>query len=241
MFIGYFDDTGGSDTYGVGAFGLLASAETWFRFARDWAQILAMPEFDLPHLHMKELRGRKGRFAKFKDESLEARLFERLYALMRARSLHSVGCFIPNSVYEPVDSFFHLHETIGRFGLAGMISIVRSQQWMETHHPGEQTKFVFDAGYRDWDLLVQLAQLRYGITPLQADMRQETALQVSDHVAWESHRFLGDVARHQRGERWLQARPSFHELIYTLGGEDMWIATEDRLLGFCEKVGLRRR
>jgi hypothetical protein len=45
-----------------------------------------MPQFDLEHLHMKELRNWKGRFAKFKNNSsLQRELFDRLQRIMRCR------------------------------------------------------------------------------------------------------------------------------------------------------------
>jgi hypothetical protein len=80
MLTAYFNDSGthgSTEAFVIGGF--VASTEQWELFDRNWAHILAMPQFDLEYFHMRELRMSKGRFARFKDNlRLQTELFDRL-------------------------------------------------------------------------------------------------------------------------------------------------------------------
>ena len=91
MLTAYYDDSGSyGDTKALVVCGFVSSIDQCLLFEQDWNAVLEMPRFDLKHLHMKELRSGKGRFAKFKDNlPLQRDLFERLHDTVRTRTLRT--------------------------------------------------------------------------------------------------------------------------------------------------------
>jgi hypothetical protein len=236
VFTAYFDDTGGPDTYGVGAYGLIATADQWDRFSEAWQRVLDRPEFSLPYLHMKELRSGKGPFARFRDSALERSVLERVHCLIHARREASVGVFVPTAVYASLNKDFVLAPLARAFPLVAVLAIDRTIRWMRKYHPNDPIEFVFDQGPDGWDQVIKWCQ-RDGLPiPVARDKKTTPPLQAADHIAWECHRFHDRVIRAREMGEEPVTRGAFHSLMRIVGGDEWYDVTEPEVRSLLEKI-----
>jgi hypothetical protein len=160
----YCDESYTTTTYAVGGF--VGSAIDWLRFEQAWLNVLHRPEFGLDHFHMKELRAKRGAYAKFQDRDLERSLLERLMAGIRAHPREAVGANIDVAAYDAVDSVYQSTETFGgKFALAGCVAIDRASRWRDANHPAWPLEAISDGDNVDWERLRAQAKARLNSNP----------------------------------------------------------------------------
>lgn len=192
----YFDDSGSwGDTKMLVVCGFVSTVEQWLLFERDWNFILHMPQFDLEHLHMKELRTGKGRFAKFKDNrSLQRDLFDRLQRTIKCRTQETFAVAVFLDDYDRVNSEYELEEKYGApILMASQFAIGKVTKWFSEHRPNDALKIVFDQGIEHWGILDGRVYQHYGFRLIPAVVKETPPLQACDHAAWELHRVLSTV------------------------------------------------
>ena len=162
-----------------------------------------MPQFDLKHLHMKELRSGKGRFAKFQDNlKLQRDLFERLHNLLRVRTRRTFAGSVILEDYDKVDKDFRLLEIVGPpLVMAAEMAILKTMRWWKVKGDGQPISFVVDQGMLGYGLLSDRIYARYGTRIVPGNVAQIPPLQGADLAAWEIHRVLHDFKWHSNEAR----------------------------------------
>jgi hypothetical protein len=192
----YFDDSGHhGDTKAMVIAGFVASVDQWLRFERDWNFVLRLPHIDLDYLHMKELRSGKGKFAKFKDNlELQTDLFRRLHCVIESRITTSFSSGVLLDDYDRVNKEFMVEESLGSpLLLASKMAIKKMMDWHLAKRNGEPFQVVMDEGINEWGALDEWFYTSYQFR-LQPGNAKLPPLQASDHVAWEIHRSMSNVA-----------------------------------------------
>jgi Protein of unknown function (DUF3800) len=205
MITAYYDDSGShGDTKALVVCGFVSSIDQWLFFERDWKEVLRMRQFDLEHLHMKELRNGKGRFAKFQNNlPLQRDLFERLHSTLRVRTERTFAGSVMLDDYDRVNADYRLNEEVGPpLVVAAEFAIIRTMAWWERQHSNEPIVIVVDQGIEHFGLLDERIYSRYGFRIQPAKVSDTPPLQGCDMAAWEIHRVLNDLAKgklkHQR-------------------------------------------
>jgi hypothetical protein len=218
MITAYFDDSGQhGSTPALVVCGFVSSIDRWLLFEKDWSAVLQMPRFDLEHLHMKELRTGKGRFAKFQDNlPLQRDLFERVHDVLSARTMHTVAGSIMLDDYDKVNADYKLSELIGPpLVIAAEFAIVRTVMWWRANHSDQPISILIDQGIDHFGMLDDRIYKRYGFRLVPACVAKTPPLQGSDVAAWEIHRALSGLATGVVKD-YRQLRGSFKALLQKL-------------------------
>ena len=219
MLSAYFDDSGCYEgarrTHAVVVCGFVSTVDQWLRFDSDWRHVLAMPQFDLEHLHMKELRSGKGRFTKFQDNlELQKDLFTRLHRLLRVRALETFGGAVLLDDYDAVNQDYLVAEELGPpLVMAAQLAIVKVLMWCAEHRPNERVKIFMDQGIKHWGIIDDRMYEEYGSRLIPASVKETPPLQAADHVAWELHRALATVDENGILPSPLKLRGSMRQLL----------------------------
>jgi hypothetical protein len=249
----YFDDSGHhGDTKALVVCGFVSPIDQWLSFEGDWRVILRMPQFDLEHLHMKELRSGVGRFAKFQNNlPLQRDLFERVYNILRVRTERTFAIAIILDDYDKVNADYKLFEAIGpALVIAAEFAIARTIAWWTAKHRDLPMSIVIDQGIDHFGLLDDRIYSRYGFRLVPASVKQTPPLQGSDVAAWEIHRALSGLATGAVKD-YRQLRGSFKALLRKLSidtdsDEDRdnaswFVLDEAEMRRVCEKMQLPLR
>jgi hypothetical protein len=229
--VAFFDDSGNyveegakGNTPALVICGFVAREDQWGWFDRDWREVLALPEFDLEHFHMREVNRGRGRFERFiGNQTLKEQLFDRLQRIIKVRTIATFGGTVEVDAWDTVNQDFQLAETYEKpVVLAGRLAIHRLLRWTESLAGDEQIAFIFDQGMRDWGLLRDSVYQAYNVPLTTAEMRSTTPIQACDLLAWELHRAIGgatEVVASPYGTITLTeaARPSFEALKERFG------------------------
>lgn len=186
---------------------------------------------------MKELRAKRGAYAKFQDRDLERALLERLMAVIRTHPREAVGANIDVAAYDAVDSVYQLTETFGgKFALAGCVAIDRASRWRDANHPAWPLEAIFDGDNVDWERLRAHAKARLNSNPGEASDEDVRPLQAADFAAWEFRRAYDAVVRQQaaiRAGQRIKFRGSFDQFMADY--RSYWAVLDyDELVRLCE-------
>jgi hypothetical protein len=224
MLTAYFDDSGShGDTKALVVCGFVSSAEQWLHFESNWRDVLAMPQFDLEHLHMKELRAGKGRFAKFKNNSgLQRDLFDRLQRVLQVRIKRTFAGAVLLDDYDRLNLEFAVSENLGPpLIMAAQLAITKLMAWREAVYAPSPIQIVVDKGIQHWGLLDDRVYERFGFRLIPAKVSNTPALQGADFAAWECHRALVE-ADTGKAKYWSDLRGSFRAFVDRFGvGKEM--------------------
>jgi hypothetical protein len=247
MLTAYFDDSGNYEsTSAVIISGFVSTLDQWVRFQHDWNVVLGLPQFDLEHFHMKELRQGKGRFAKFKDNlALQADLFDRLLRVLRIRILKPFAGIILVDDYNRVKQDYQLELLGPPVVVAGMMAISRLMVWKQQNHPDDEIHIVVDQGMSHYGKLDDEVFKRYGFRVVPGVVSKTPPLQGCDFIAWEQHRA---ASRRVQGpvQEWSEYRRSFLAILERLGaseqdGVSWYFWGEAGMREACDVFGVPRR
>ena len=214
MITAYYDDSGSyGDTKALVVCGFVSSIDQWLLFERDWRVVLKMPQFDLEHLHMKDLRSHP----KFKDNlPLQRDLFERLQNILRVRTTRTFAGSILLDDYDRVNTDYRVSEDLGPPAVvAAEMAIVKMMTWRKRKCGDQPISIVVDQGILHFGLLSDRVYKRYGLRIVPAKVSDTPPLQGSDMAAWEIHRVLSDLATGKLTQA-KQLRGSFRALLEKL-------------------------
>jgi len=248
----YYDDSGShGDTKSLVVCGFVSSDEQWLLFERDWNTVLRMPQFDLEHLHMRELRQGKGRFAKFQNNAaLQRDLFERLHNVMRVRTQRTFAGSIMLDDYDRVNRDYLLQEIVGPpVVFAADTAIIKTMRWGKQQQRAP-IQLVMDQGVSHFGQIDRLVYRRTQCRIVRRVVATTPPLQAADVAAWEIQRVLhglaaGTVTRPEH------VRGSFNALLtklhinkdgeHTYDDSSWFVLDEPELRRVCETYPLPRR
>jgi hypothetical protein len=195
----HFDDRGEAsnpDHKAAMLCGVLGTVEDWDRFDREW-QTHVLGTFDLDYVHMKELKGYDGKFAKFKDNpSLTKCFFRAMATVVNDCCLHAYSSTVWandlvrfNSEHgQSVNDYaLNLYSCMRflkvEFGDAEVEVLVDRSN--DVHH-----KMALAEGYAESDGGVTGITDTIGVMPINKARTAKTLLplQAADFLAWELRR-----------------------------------------------------
>ena len=249
----YYDDTGKPELPVVSLFGFVASAEQWLRFDNDWRAVLALPQFQLPYFHMREIRqarrAKNAAFHKFEDnDSLRRDLFERLQRVIRVRVEQAFSAVVLMDDYRRLNSEFEIEEQIGTPAAAATaVAIGKFLKWREHIHPDKPFKVVCDQGMDEWGKLDQTVYSEWGFRLVPGIVKEVPGLQASDFAAWELQRVLSDISIGKIRDG-IGVRPTFlkflEQFTFSVDGEERipWFLIDgEQLNRYVEKFSVPKR
>jgi len=186
----YLDDSGTrGDTVSLTVAGFLASVEEWEHLIPEWKGVLASPEFDVCHFHMKDFAHSLREFKDWKGKERKRRRFIRqLLHVLTPRVQFGFAASLILAGYEKANRIYMLEETLGGpYALCGTGAVWLVDQWKEKHGRSQiKVKFIFEDGTTGkGDLINQMEKYgrssEVGFLP----KHEHPAFEAADFAAWE--------------------------------------------------------
>lgn len=243
VFTIYLDESGSpDDTKAVVVAGLLAEAEQWIDFERNWKD--ALQHFGVSALHMKHYAHSVGDFRDWKgDEEKRRRFLARLINIVTTRVRHTFADAVLMDDYRKVDETYYLKDTFTPYTIAARTCVAKVRRWATRYSVNEKDiAYLFEDGANDKGDLVRRLKAdqisNYGFIPKAASV----ALQAADLLAYE-HLLVNSRLCTGEIQSWDETRHPFRELdkIPNDEGRDWGTYTIKDLEEFCVNVKIPRR
>ena len=148
--VGYFEGNDSRDT--IGRFtvaGFVAANTRWRSFEERWTRALRAE--GLTRFGGRDFVSASGEFSGWKhDGDRQTRLIESLSRVVDHQVMAGFSCSIRDDDYEDLNHTYQFAERVsGPHGVCAAFVMARVRRWMATHHPSDQTMFVFEDGDLD--------------------------------------------------------------------------------------------
>ncbi len=243
MFTIYFDESGSpDDTKAVVVAGLLADAQQWIDFEKNWHD--ALQSFGVSALHMRHFAHSVGEFNNWKCNEAKRRSFlARLINIVTTRVRHTFADVVLMDDYHKVDETYHLSAIFKPYTIAARTCVTKVRKWAKRFNVDEGAiAYLFEDGATDkTDLIQRLTHdgvSNFSFIPKERSM----ALQAADLLAYE-HLLVHTRLCTGKIQYWNETRHPLRELdkIPNDDGRDWGVYTVGDLEKLCINVKIPRR
>lgn len=235
----YFDASVKQNQPLVAVAGYIATVNQWEKFECDWRLTLA--HHNAPYMHMREIcsQSKKSPFAKW-GENKRATFLKDMSDVINSNLLHSFGAAVSVDDYNEASKLYNIYGMAGyAYSLCARACAAQVQKWQKREGYQSPVEYVFDEEDIGAQELLSVFKRDRLPTPIFKPSRDRkngakglTPLQAADFAAWETARFIRDVARKQIRTR-AEIRPSFITLNSL---SNSWcMLRKEELLRMCAK------
>jgi hypothetical protein len=201
MFTAYFDASGHpNNTDSLVVAGLVSPVQQWIKFDKSWQRVL--DEYGVSSLHMKDFAHSRGEFASWKNDDLKRSSFlKSLIAVLKRSASYSFASGVDMPAYK-TQRVVDVDSRLSPYAIGGLTVINNALLWSESLSiPRTDLGFVFEDGDKGKGNLLDLASMKFKISPSFEPKDRHMAFQAADLLAYEVFQTQGKIAKLDGNEK----------------------------------------